>query len=239
MGVFSVLMFVSMTAYYNDDKDATLSVIFIVILVSAYLFPLVFHLKSLMIVEFLKGVVYLIFMTPTFINIFSIYAVSNIHDITWGSRPSLKNKDTKKTKREKNIEIDYKNYRSNYLVFWLMVNIAVGFTITNLSRSKTNGKLAIIAIILAAMVGLKVLFSIIHICYDYGSKIIGRNRLKRKEKQGKKFEIEELNDSDQKSLTKIFRKTKTLQMSDKKLNEHLVESRGNLRFDLLLFFNLN
>jgi hypothetical protein len=28
------------------------------------------------------------FFAPTFINIVSIYSVSNIHDVTWGSRPS-------------------------------------------------------------------------------------------------------------------------------------------------------
>ena len=166
MGIFSVLMFGSMIVYYDDSKNASLSVIFIGVLASAYILPLFFHYRSLVLMEFLKGIVYLIFMTPTFINIFSIYAVANIHDISWGSRPSGKELKNSDTKREKNMSIDYKNYRSNYLIIWLLVNIGAGSAVTGFARNENTNKMFIFSIFMGVMIGLKIFFSIFHILYD-------------------------------------------------------------------------
>lgn len=42
-----------------------------------------FHLKG-----YLIGMFTYIFMLPTFINIMSIYSMCNLHDVSWGNRPS-------------------------------------------------------------------------------------------------------------------------------------------------------
>jgi cellulose synthase/poly-beta-1,6-N-acetylglucosamine synthase-like glycosyltransferase len=34
------------------------------------------------------GLVAYLFMMPTFINVMQIYAMCNLHDISWGNRPS-------------------------------------------------------------------------------------------------------------------------------------------------------
>ena len=77
------------------------------------------NITKLRIVDFVKGVVYSIYMTPTYINIFTIFAISNIHDISWGSRPS-NIQDTGSKAMEKQKGIIYRNFRSNFLIMWLL-----------------------------------------------------------------------------------------------------------------------
>jgi chitin synthase len=38
--------------------------------------------------NYLMGLLSYLFMMPTFINIMQIYAMCNLHDISWGNRPS-------------------------------------------------------------------------------------------------------------------------------------------------------
>ena len=35
------------------------------------------------------GLIVYLFLMPTFINIMQIYAMCNLHDISWGNRPSV------------------------------------------------------------------------------------------------------------------------------------------------------
>lgn len=217
-----------MIVYYDDSKDASLSVIFIGILASAYILPLIFHTKSLVLIDFIKGIVYLIFMTPTFINIFSIYAVSNIHDISWGSRPSGKKVEIskKEIERANNMAIDYQNYRSNYLIFWLVVNIGAGALITNSSRDSNDTKLFILAIILSGMVGLKIFFSIFHILYDWCSKSCVYSRLERRDRVGKIMQLPGQNNSEGKRFISYFPRIQSKQIDDINLDDHLKLTKG-------------
>ena len=93
-------------------------------------------MKHIKICEFLKGFVYIIYLAPTYINILSIYAISNIHKVTWGSRPSVVDakSQSKFQKIEKKLEINYKNFRSNFLIFWLILNLLVGNSVTFIHR---------------------------------------------------------------------------------------------------------
>ena len=82
----------------------------------------------------MKGVVFSIYLAPTYINIFTIYSISNIHDVTWGSRPSAqipKSNEVEKQKKSK-----YRNYRAKFLVVWIMVNVTVGYTLVYMSRNE-------------------------------------------------------------------------------------------------------
>ena len=39
---------------------------------------------------YITGMLIYIFMLPTFINIMQIYSMSNLHDVSWGNRPTEK-----------------------------------------------------------------------------------------------------------------------------------------------------
>ena len=128
----------------------------------------------------MKGSVYIIYLAPTYVNILSIYAISNIHNITWGSRPDVKddkskfNKiEEKFVKTEKELKIDYKNFRSNFLIFWLIVNIFIGNSVTLVSRENNQFILFCLAYFLFGVMAFKILFSsfyivkqwLTHCCY--------------------------------------------------------------------------
>lgn len=44
------------------------------------------YLKNFM--NYTIGLISYLFMMPTFINIMQIYAMCNLHDISWGNRPT-------------------------------------------------------------------------------------------------------------------------------------------------------
>ena len=58
------------------------------VIVISYVLPGVYHMCQIKILRFIKGVFYLIFLSPTYVIIFGIYSAANIHDVTWGSRPA-------------------------------------------------------------------------------------------------------------------------------------------------------
>ena len=100
-------------------------------------------------------------MTPTYINILSIYAISNIHNITWGSRPEVKDKksESKFNMIEKKLEIDYKNFRSNFLIFWLVLNLLIGNSVTYISRENNEFIILCLAYFIFAIIAFKIFFS--------------------------------------------------------------------------------
>ena len=61
-------------------------------------------------------------------NIFTIYAFANIHDVTWGTRPTSQNSSNNEVENHRN-DI-YRSYRFNFLVVWIIVNTIVGYSIT-------------------------------------------------------------------------------------------------------------
>ena len=66
----------------------------------------------------LIGFVSYLFLTPTYINMFITYSFCNIHDVSWGNRASAgagKKED------------EYKGFRSNVLVTWIIFNVLGSF----------------------------------------------------------------------------------------------------------------
>ena len=61
---------------------------FVGVIFLSYIVPLLTNFTKIKLGSFLKGVVYVIYMAPTYINIITIYSFSNISDISWGSRPA-------------------------------------------------------------------------------------------------------------------------------------------------------
>jgi len=161
MGIFTLLMVASMALYFNDGASATLGVVFIIILVGVYILPLFLNLKSVKCNDFLKGIVYVLFMSPTYINVMSVYAVSNIHDVSWGSRPVGTETSSQSNKENKMAE-EYQDFRSKFLIIWILLNNLAGFSVVVLSRSDSKFYLLIIGGILMGIILLKFLFSICH-----------------------------------------------------------------------------
>ena len=168
MGIFSIIMVVCsiIFVFENPTSFAIIGIFSYLLLV---ILPIILNMKHIKIWEFLKGSVYLLYLAPTYINIISIYAISNIHNITWGSRPEVKDKksESKFNKIEKKLEIDYKNFRSNFLIFWLVVNLLVGNSVTYISRENNEVVILCLAYFLFGLIAFKLLFSSFYIIIQW------------------------------------------------------------------------
>jgi len=65
-----------------------------------------------------KGVVHFILLSPTYINVFLIYAICNFHDCTWGNRPD------QMTLEEKNKLEEFEAFRTRWASVWALCNLA-------------------------------------------------------------------------------------------------------------------
>ncbi len=119
MGCVAIVMLVATVIYaFREDFLGNYAILFVCIWFLSYILPLALNMNKLRVCDFIKGVVYSLFMSPTYVNVFTIFAISNIHDVSWGSRPAIN--DPLNASVEKQKEENYKNYRSNFLVFWIL-----------------------------------------------------------------------------------------------------------------------
>lgn len=170
MGAFTILMVVSSIFYALSQTLNSLAVLFILAFLASYLVPLMLNLHHLKAADFLKGVVYSIYLSPTYVNIFTIFAISNIHDVSWGSRPATNNAKVQVAAARK--DEMYRNYRANFLIFWISVNIVVGGVVTYLSRNGQTYVLLAIGGFLVSVILVKLLCSCIHIVVTWYHRIM-------------------------------------------------------------------
>ena len=151
MGILSLVMVASSIIFSFQGGMNLLVSIFIIIFFLFIFVPIFLNVSRIKLCAFLKGSVYVVYLAPTYVNILTIYAISNIHDVSWGSRPDNKDKkvEARFAKMEKKREINYKNYRSNFLIIWITVNIMVADLITYSARNDHNWVLTFIGIFLS------------------------------------------------------------------------------------------
>lgn len=68
------------------------------------------------------------------------------------------NKDFEKTERAR--DVSYRDYRSNFLIIWLILNIGTAITVTHYSRDNPQFAILTLGIFLTSIVAIKVGFSI-------------------------------------------------------------------------------
>ena len=91
--------------------------------------PIVLHITKIKFVWYVKGLIYLVFLSPTYVIIFGIYSACNIHDISWGSRPGgdsqvISNEEKEKEKLKTQT---FEDFRAMYFICWGTVNIILGY----------------------------------------------------------------------------------------------------------------
>lgn len=102
-----------------------------VILLGVYLVPMVFRPIDFLRqpVKYLYGFVAYFLMMPMYLNVFTIYALCNLHDVSWGNRPASTGTEAFSAvkKEQEEAKATYMVYRTNFLIFWLCCQ--VGFYI--------------------------------------------------------------------------------------------------------------
>jgi len=161
MGLFTLLMVGCSILYALGQQADSISVIFLAVFILSYSLPLFLNIAKLKFCDFVKGVFYVIYLSPTYVNIFTIYAIGNIHDVTWGSRPSvLSNEAMKQTEKKK--EMEYKNYRSQFLVFWAICNCAFAYGALSVFEGGNVRIVLYIGAFLVAVMLFKIVVSLCH-----------------------------------------------------------------------------
>ena len=75
--------------------------------------------------SYMAGLVTYVLLLPAFMNMFQLYSMSNLHDLSWGSRPGGVQINVKQ-------QMNYMQYRIYFIIFWLLANIAYVMIFTNL-----------------------------------------------------------------------------------------------------------
>lgn len=67
------------------------------------------------------GFIQFITLIPTYVNVFQIYSICNIQDVTWGNRPD------KLTEDEKRKQQGFDEYRTKWVIIWVICNSLFAF----------------------------------------------------------------------------------------------------------------
>ena len=94
-----------------------------IIMLSVYLIPIIFRPLDFAqnIFKYIVGFVSYFLMMPMFLNVFTIYAMCNLHDVSWGNRPTSTGTEAfsqNKLDQEK-AKSDYLLFRANFVLFWI------------------------------------------------------------------------------------------------------------------------
>ena len=89
------------------------------------------------------------------------------------------------------MKINYRDYRSTFLIIWLIANIVVGFVAVTISRNSQILYLMVIAAFLLVIIVIKLVFSTLHIFKAWKDRFYVHRYLKTKE--GKIFNPEKTN----------------------------------------------
>ena len=162
MGLFTLLMIGSSIIFAIQENIQSIGVISMIIFLMSYLIPLFVNIKNVKFWDFVKGLVYVTYLSPTYVNIFTIYSISNIHDVSWGSRPAAQDgKSFQDTEKKK--EAEYKDFRSGFLIVWWVLNAGVGYGITYLYQSGDTSIVFYLAIFLVSVNMLRIILSLVHL----------------------------------------------------------------------------
>ena len=146
-----------------------------VIMLSVYLVPIVMRpidfLANLR--GYVVGLIAYLCLIPMFTNVFQIYAMSNLHDVSWGNRPSTSGGteafSAKRDEQQRTLD-DYKTFRANFLFLWLCGNGAYFLIVLSIGTAGSGtvvndgsmGVLEYFSLYLAAIVVFRVTFAILH-----------------------------------------------------------------------------
>jgi cellulose synthase/poly-beta-1,6-N-acetylglucosamine synthase-like glycosyltransferase len=95
------------------------------------------------------GCAHYLILSPTYVNIFNIYAICNIHDCTWGNRPD------RLTKEEIEKKEDFEVFRAGWVLLWTLLNCYFGYF---LDSGYSESSIFNISIYYIGLIGLGIIF---------------------------------------------------------------------------------
>lgn len=115
-----------------------------IIMMVVYLIPIILRPVDFLqnVRSYIIGLLTYLFMMPTFINVMSIYSMCNLHDISWGNRPSTGqgiDLVSDNVKKQEKLKVDYQVFRALFLYMWLTLNIAFAVIMVYVVNTTSTG----------------------------------------------------------------------------------------------------
>ena len=121
-----------------------------------------FHMATF---TFIKYMFHYIIMYPTYVNTLYIYAICNIHDVTWGSRPDANTADERKRADE------FEEFRTRWVILWAISNISYVILVASLSTSSEGFYyLYGILLLITAIISIKFIGSLLYLFHEICKK---------------------------------------------------------------------
>ena len=145
--VYALYMLLMMTfmvyfAFLIEVKDYFVMIVFGIVFV-------VFFLVSLLnweMWECFKGFFHFLVLTPSYVNIFLMYAICNIHDVSWGSR------NVRLTQDEIDQKENFELFRTKWCIIWVLSNCIFAYFFNKLDQEGGRGYINTISVVVLALV---------------------------------------------------------------------------------------
>ena len=147
-------------------------------LVGVYLVPYILNCFKINFFTYWIGVFMLLFLSPLYINIFIIYSMCNLHDISWGNRDT-NHKNANDTQKA------LEQFRALYLIIWLSLNTIYGYGLIYLNDTGDSIYVLSLSILVSLVIVLKLICSVIHVLYDCCSRFKVRRKVRERVEESK------------------------------------------------------
>jgi chitin synthase len=130
-GIYILASFYFMFDFIINPEDGQDWILFIVLGTI-----IVFVIGSLLhggLWDVIYGCFHFIYLTPTYVNVFFIYAVCNTHDCSWGNRPD------QLTAEEKLALEEFEAYRTRWVIIWVLCNSVFAYFISIMDQKSADG----------------------------------------------------------------------------------------------------
>ena len=127
----------------------------------AFVFPPFLYAWRSSLRKYFVGLIFLVFLTSTYLNLFMIYSIANLHDISWGTREGG---DANKEEVSR-----LQSFRTSRFVTWMGANVIYGYLIISLNSADightwiatTKWCLQIVAVTVGVVLLLRVILAIL------------------------------------------------------------------------------
>ena len=167
-GVYLMAMLILAALHLTKTLSlaATFALVFGIGFGISYVLPILINFRRVSVFKYVFGAITLLYLTPTYIIIMVIYAICNIHDISWGNRPDTAEAKQESAKQRRTEEV-FKAYRTKALLLWIILNTVISMLVIDLSSSDDGQESEFIiffAIFSAFVIWVRLCLALINTC---------------------------------------------------------------------------
>ena len=200
------------------------------VLGTANVFALVIILNC-EIVTILKGILHYLFLFPTYVNIFFIYSICNVHDCTWGNRP-----DSLTAEEKERIE-EFEEFRTRWAIIWALCNSGFAYAMSTLNELDNSTGFFILSGITAAAISIMLLKAVGGIVYILVESIKNRKHLNSNLLLKQDFFTKILSKNSKKIVPGLHNKSPQRQQSSEFMSDRHNESEEKHQISIDYTFN--